>query len=68
MGLSSEGYFFGDFLKIYLGAPFALFQKMRLLGDLAKIAITWSFGHFWSSCLLLNLLQSLELKCILIIG
>ena len=28
--------------------PFALFQKMRDLGDLAKIAITWLFGNFWS--------------------
>ena len=48
MGLSNEGYFLGDFLKISLGPPFALFQKMRVLGDLAKIAITWPFGHFWS--------------------
>ena len=28
--------------------PFAVFQKMPLLGDLAKIAITWPLGHFWS--------------------
>ena len=27
----------GDFRKIFLGAPFALFQKMGLLGDLARI-------------------------------
>ena len=39
---------FGRFLKIFLGPPFALLQKMRVLGDLAKIAITWPFGHFWS--------------------
>ena len=30
----------GDLLKISLGPPFALFNKMRVLGDLAKIAIT----------------------------
>ena len=45
-GLSSESYFFGDFLKISLGPTFVLFQKMRVLGDLAKITITWPFGHF----------------------
>ena len=45
MGLSNEGYFLGDFLKISFGPPFALFQKMWVLGDLAKIAITWPFGH-----------------------
>ena len=44
MGLLSEGYLLGDFLKICLGPPFALLQKMRVLGDLAKIAITWPFG------------------------
>ena len=37
--------FWGDFRKISLGPPFALFQKMRVLGDLAKIAITWPFGN-----------------------
>ena len=63
----SEGYFLRDFW-FSLGPPFALFQKMRVLGDLAKIAITWSFGHFCSSCLRLNLLQSLHFKCILITG
>ena len=46
MGLLSEGYLLGDFSKIFLGPLFALFQKMRVLGDLAKIAITWSFGNF----------------------
>ena len=40
LGLSNEGYFFGDFLKIFLGSPFALFKKMRVLGNLARIAIT----------------------------
>ena len=44
MGLSKEGYLFGDFLKFSLGAPFALFQKMRVLGDLAKNVLTWPFG------------------------
>ena len=48
LGLLSEGIFLGDFSKISLGPPFALFDKMRVLGDLAKIAITWPFGHFWS--------------------
>ena len=48
MGLLSEGYLLGDFGKISLGPPFALFQKMRVLGELAKIALTWPFGHFWS--------------------
>ena len=46
MGVSNKGYFLGDFLKISLGAPFALFQKMRVLADLGKIAITWPFEHF----------------------
>ena len=47
-GLYSEGILLGDFLTISLGPLFALFQKMRVLGDLAKIAITWPFGHFGS--------------------
>ena len=68
MALLSEGYLWGDFWKSSFGPPFALFQKMRVLGDLAKIAITWPFGHFWSRCLRLNLLQSLHFKCILIGG
>ena len=37
LGLLNEGYFLGDFWKISLGPPFALFQKMRVLGDLARI-------------------------------
>ena len=46
LGLLSEGTFLGDFFKkIFLGPPFALFQKMRVLGDFARIAITWPFGH-----------------------
>ena len=61
----NEVYFLNDFWKISLGPPFALFQKMRVLGDLAKIAITWPFGHFWSRLLRQNLVQSLHLKSIL---
>ena len=38
----------GDFSKIDLLPPVALFQKMRVLHDLAKIAIPLPFGHFWS--------------------
>ena len=48
------------------GPSFSLFQKMRVLGDLAIIAITCPFGHFWSRCLRLILLQSLQFKCIVI--
>ena len=33
------------FRKLSLGPPSALFQKIRVLGDLAKIVITWPFGH-----------------------
>ena len=65
MGLFSEGILLADFFKISLDPPFALFQKMRVLGDLAKIAITWPFGHFWSRCLRLNRLKSLHFKRIL---
>ena len=39
---------FGRFLNNFPWSPFALFQKMWVLGDLAKIAITWPFGHFGS--------------------
>ena len=60
MGLSNEGYFLGDFWKISIGPPFALFKKMRVLGDLAKIVVTWPFGHFSSRCLRKNLVQSLH--------
>ena len=41
-------------------SSFALFQKMRVLGDVAKIAITWSFRTFWSCFLRQTLLQSLH--------
>ena len=66
LSLSNEGYFFGDFWKISLGPPFALFQKMRLLGYLAIIAITSPFGHFQSRCLRQNVFQSLPFKSIII--
>ena len=46
LGLSNEGYFLVDFWKISLSPVLALFQKMRVLGDLAEIAITWPFGLF----------------------
>ena len=45
LGFSNEGYFVADFLKIFLGPPFALLHKIRVLGDLAKIAIAWPFWH-----------------------
>ena len=45
LGLSNDGYFLDAFRKISLGPSFPLFQKMRVLGNLAKIAITWPFGH-----------------------
>ena len=51
LGHSNEGYFLVDFLNIFLGAPFALFKKMRVKGDLAKMAISLPFGHFWSRLL-----------------
>ena len=68
MGVSNKGYFLGDFLKISLGPPFALFQKMRVVGDLSKIAITWPFGHFYSRCLRQNLFHSLHYRSIQIRG
>ena len=37
--------FWAIFEKVSLVPPFALFQEMRVLVDLAKIAITWPFGH-----------------------
>ena len=44
LGLSNKGYFSANFFKISFGPTFALLQKMRVLGNLAKIAITWPFG------------------------
>ena len=66
LGLSSKGYFLGDFWKISLGPPFALFQKMRVLGDLAIIAITCPFGHFWSRCLRQNISSLCTLSAFLL--
>ena len=62
LGLLNEGYFLGDFWKFSLGPPLALFQKMRVLGDLAKLAITLPFRHFGSRCLHPNLLQYKNIK------
>ena len=68
-GPFQRGHPFGRFFeKIFVGPPFALFQKMRVLGDLTEIAITWPFGHFWSRCFNQNLLQSLHFQCILFRG
>ena len=44
LGVSNKGYFSADFFKIFFGPTFALLQKMQVLGNLAKIAITWPFG------------------------
>ena len=40
LDLLNEGTFLGDFSKFSLRPLFARFQKMRVLGDLARIAIT----------------------------
>ena len=68
LGLSNEVYFLKDFWKSFIGPTFALFKKIRGLSDLAKIVITWTFGHFCIRCLRPNLVQSLHFKCILIRG
>ena len=60
--------FWAIFLKNALVPPVALIQKMRVLRDLAKIAITWPFGHFWNCCLRQNLFQSLHFKSTLTRG
>ena len=39
-------FFWAIFEKFPLVPPFALFQKMQVFGDLAKIAITLPFGYF----------------------
>ena len=66
LGLLIEVNFLGDFSKIFLGPPFALFQKIRVFGDLAKIPITCPFVHFWSRFLRQNLLKSLQFLGMLI--
>ena len=63
LGLSNEGFFLGVFFTIFLGSPFALFQKMRLLVDLAKIAITWPFGNFLSRFFALKSSPAFALEC-----
>ena len=68
MGPFKRGLLLGDFLKTYLGPPFALFNNLRVLVDLSKIAITWLFGLFEAALLLQNLLQCLQFKCMLIRG
>ena len=44
---SARASFWAIFEKFSLVPPLHVFRKMRVLGDLAKIAITWSFGKFW---------------------
>ena len=66
VGPFKVGPIFGRFLKNFPRSPFALFHKKRVWGDLAKIAITCPFGHFWSRCFRQKLLQFLQFKCILI--
>ena len=65
-GLLKEGYFLGDFLKTSLGPLFILFEKLRVLVCLPKIAITWAFELFEAAFLLQNLVQCLHFKCMLI--
>ena len=48
LSLFSEAFFLADFLKISLGPPFPLLRKMRVLGDLAKIAIRALFETTFS--------------------
>ena len=51
---------------LFPGRNFAEFQKMRAEGVLAKFAIAWLYGHFWSRCLLENVVLCCNLKCNLI--
>ena len=60
--------FWTSFEKFPLAPPFAFFKKMRVLNDLAKIAITWPFGQFWSLGLLQNVLQFMHFKFVLFRG
>ena len=57
--------FWAIFEKFFLGPPFKRFQKMRIFGDHAKIAITWQFGHSLSRFMRQNLAQCLHFKSIL---
>ena len=56
---------FGRFLKNFPWSPLCTFSENAGLGDLAKIAITWPFRHFWSRLMHKNLLLSLHVKSIL---
>ena len=49
---------FWAIFKNFPGPPFALLQKKRVLGDLAKIAITWPLGTF-RAALCANIFSSL---------
>ena len=60
--------FWAIFEKFPLVPSLYFFYKMRVLGDLGKIAITWPFPHFWSRCLRQNLLQLFHFKRILNTG
>ena len=55
-----RGLLFGRFLKNFPWSPLCTFSVNAGLGDLAKIAITWPFGHFWSRLMRNNLFQSLH--------
>ena len=58
LGLLIEVNVLGDFLKNFPWSPLCTFPENTGLGDLAKIAITWPFGNFWSRFLHQNHLQS----------
>ena len=63
-----RGLLFEHFLKNFPWSTLCTFLENAGLGDLAKIAITWPFGHFWSRLMRQNLVQSLHVKSILIKG
>ena len=67
-GFLKRGLLFEQFLKNFPWSPLCTFLENAGLGDLAKIAITWPFGHFWSRLMRQNLLHSLRVKSILIEG
>ena len=67
-GFFKRGLLFGQFLKDFSWSPLCPFSENARLGDLAKIAITWPFGYFWSRLMRQNLFQSLHVKSILIEG
>ena len=67
-GFFKPGLLFEQFLKHFPWSPLCTFLENAGLGYLAKIAITWPFGHFWSRLMRQNLFQSLHVKSILIEG